>query len=307
MHERHFLKKIFWIELTGLLLIVSFLWMDELFDLPHYLFGASPTPVNIPESLFETIIILVLGGGGLFFSLWQATALQKSIHEKDRLINIISHDLRSPFANLIGNSELLKDSSPELSRKDQQELATGLHSAALKTYALLDNLLSWAQLQKENSQPRPCVINLEELVNNAIENLSEQAADKQVEVHNRIAAGTVAFADDTEVLSVVQNLLSNALKYSFPQGEVLVSARQVGDFQQIDIVDHGQGIDKQNQQLLLGETFSSSTPGTSGEQGSGIGLMLVKEFVARNGGNFEIQSSPGQGSTFSFTLPAMTN
>jgi len=303
MHGRRYLKRIVWLELLGGSLVLLFLWVDETLDLPHHLFGAPATPVNYRESLFESLILIVLGLAVLGYSLWLANRLQKSIQQTDHLFSLISHDLRSPFTNLIGNSELLKDNYADLTREDQLTLIDGLHSSALSTYALLDNLLQWAQLQRKNVPPVPSVINVREQVNSLIEDAVGHAKSKSVDICNQLDADCRVFADETELRSILRNLLNNAIKFSFPQGEVTVSARPRGRRLYIQVSDQGPGISPEKQKVLLHRGLVRSTSGTSGEKGSGLGLMLVKEFVHRNGGKLNIRSAPGKGSRFIFSVP----
>mgnify|MGYP001281250091 FL=1 len=302
MHGRHFLKRILWLELLGGFLLLLFLWVDEVLDLPHHLLGAPATPVNVRESLFESLILLVLGMAILGGSLWLARCLQKSLQQTDYLFSLISHDLRSPFTNLLGNSELLKESFSDLSVEDRITLIDGIHSSALRAYSQLDNLLQWVQLQRKETHPAPEVIDFRELVSSLMEDEKSHAKEKSVVLNNQLDLDCKVFADETELRSIVRNLLSNAIKFSFSQGEVTVSAQPRGQRLYIQVADQGPGISARKQRILMHRKSIRSTCGTSGEKGCGLGLMLVKEFVHRNGGKLIIRSTPGKGSEFIFSV-----
>ncbi|WP_432821952.1 sensor histidine kinase [Trichloromonas sp.] len=296
-------KKILLAEFIGFAIINLFLWADEIYDLPHHLLGAEATPVNSLESLFETIIIILLGLVVMAVTATLARRLQRADTEKARLFGVISHDLRSPFTNLIGNAELLRKNFTTLSDEERRALSSGIFEAADKAHDLLENLLHWSQLQLEKSVPPPQSCDFHALVERCIDHVGLAATLKQVIITNGVPAGSFVSIDETAVRSVVRNLLSNAVKYSRPGGVIEVTAKGRGGKLRVSVADRGVGMSRKELKGLFHMGTRLSKPGTAGEVGSGLGLLLSHELVRRGGGKLKVRSESGKGSTFSFVLP----
>ncbi|OHB33850.1 MAG: hypothetical protein A2X84_10720 [Desulfuromonadaceae bacterium GWC2_58_13] len=303
MSKINYPKKILLGEAFGFAVIILMLWVDEIYDLPHRLLGAEPTAVNTVESLFETAIILVLGLVVLTISATLANRLQRSDTEKSRLFGVISHDLRNPFANLIGNADLLRKNFNTLSDEERRTLSSGIFESADKAHDLLKNLLDWSEIQLHRSIPTATVCDLRELVDECIDHVGLTATRKQIVITNDIPGGTLVNVDETAIRSVLRNLLSNAVKFSKAGGVVEVVGKGRGGKVRVSVADRGIGMSRNELRSLFRMETRLSKPGTSGEVGSGLGLLLSHELIRRCGGKLKVRSDSGKGSTFSFALP----
>lgn len=296
-------KKILLIEAAGTALTILFLWLDEMFDLPHRLFGVAATPSNLRESLFESVVVLMLGGAAMVGTFLLARRLQRSNSEKDRLLGVISHDLRNQFSQLLLGAEALTDRSAPLSEEERAELAEGVQDSARSTFGLLENLLEWARIQLEGTEITPVRCDLKALTGSAMAQLAPVAGAKDVYLTSHVEEGTWILADETVMHSVLQNLLHNAVKFSHQGGRVEVTARARGRMVEVKVLDRGVGIGKAQVRALARKGWCSSSEGTAGEKGSGLGLMLVKELVTRSGGKLRVKGEAGKGTTVTLTLP----
>lgn len=221
---------------------------------------------------------------------------------KNKLFSIISHDLRNPLASLKGAILLFK--THLLTASEQDNLIDKLSNDLQSTSYLLDNLLNWTRSQMQGLKISSQMVVLYELVQENIELLTSQAQLKNIHLENQIPKNITAFADVEMVKILIRNLLHNAVKYSFPKGVVLISA-YVSEEKQYVIVyvkDNGRGMSKEEMSKLFGSTHFSKH-GTANEKGSGLGLLLSKEFVEKNGGELWVESVENGGSIFSFSLP----
>lgn len=223
---------------------------------------------------------------------------------KDRLFSVIGHDLRGPFMGLLGALQLLRDSSHEMDAETTRELIENLYGSAEKTYHLLENLLEWSRSQQRNTEIAPSTINLHRLVTNTVQVFDATARQKSVSLHVDIDESLTVFADRDMVSTVIRNLVNNAIKFTKSEGGVTISATGSLETVTVQIEDTGIGMPQQEADQLFVMQGSRSKPGTAGERGSGLGLLLAQDYVIRNGGTISATSSPGEGSTFTFTLPA---
>ncbi len=220
---------------------------------------------------------------------------------KDKLLSIVSHDFRSPLNSLKGTLSLFLSGS--LSKQEFNTLTENLVDKLDNTYNLLENLLNWAKSQMQGMKVHPKKMNLKAISEDCINLLSPIAESKSVKITSRIKSSIVAFADHEMIKLVIRNLMSNAIKYTTSGNEVILDAQQNKDTVTISVVDNGTGISKENQDKLF-KLESFSTRGTSNETGMGLGLLLCKDFVDKNGGEIGFESALEKGSTFYFTLPA---
>lgn len=219
---------------------------------------------------------------------------------KDKLFSIISHDLRSPLASLSNSLFLFK--SKMLSDEERNTLTDMLSRDYQATSYLLDNLLNWTRMQMQGLKLSPKQLNLGELVRENFNLLKPQAEKKGISLESNIADELAVFADLEMTKTVIRNLLHNAIKYSFQGGIVKVPAYIEAENIVISIKDNGRGMSIEEQQNLFGsEHFSKH--GTANEKGSGLGLLLCKDFIEKNKGTIWVESIENEGSTFSFTLP----
>lgn len=222
---------------------------------------------------------------------------------KDKFFSIIAHDLRSPFNAILGFSELIKG---ELKAKQRvtvlKEYNNSVNESANGLYNLLENLLQWANSQRGQLEFTPVQFDLYELVQNNLRIFKLKTADKSIRLSSDILPNTLAYGDIQMIDTIVRNLISNALKFTDSDGEVFLSAKLDNEFIQLSVKDTGIGISKENQEKLFRIDSNFSTYGTDDESGSGLGLILCKEFVTKNGGEIWVESEPNKGSQFTFSL-----
>jgi len=223
---------------------------------------------------------------------------------KDKFFSIIAHDLKSPFSSIVGFSELLVEGIGEKNYEKITEYADFILAASKSAMDLITNLVTWAQSQSGRLEYKPEYVDVAVLVSEALQLLSCIAEHKSVVVSNEIAAPTMVYADRAMLSTVLRNLISNALKFTDTRGGVTISSHSGNNgMLTVRISDQGVGISEERMDKLFNITQNYSTPGTHNEKGTGLGLILCKEFVERNGGSIWAESRLGAGSTFSFTLP----
>lgn len=229
--------------------------------------------------------------------------LVEIVSTNGKFLSIIAHDLRSPFSSIIGILELLKLSLKEFSKDEIEEYVNMVYNSANNTLILLDNLLVWAVSQNKEKNFKPVKINLYDLLREEIESLKILASQKQITLKHLIHPGLNVAADLQMVKTILRNLISNAIKFTNIKGEIIVNATELKQFVEVEVKDNGIGISAENQKKLFQIDSFHSTPGTHDEKGTGLGLLLCKEFVELHGGNILIDSEAGKGSRFAFTLP----
>ncbi len=232
---------------------------------------------------------------------------EKSLKEinktKDKFFSIISHDLRSPFASIVSFSRIMKRDIDTLSKHELQELAIELDKSVLKVNSLLDNLLQWSRSQTGKIRYQPGKFRLKEIISDNMNLFAATAGEKGIDMIDDIDSELNVFGDMNMIDTILRNLISNALKYTERGGTVSVTAQVKNSMVEISVSDTGVGISEEDQQKLFRSDALHSTFGTSDEKGSGLGLLLCKEFSDKHGGNLFLQSKEGEGSVFSFTIP----
>jgi signal transduction histidine kinase len=266
--------------------------------------GTSGNPGANENNLRLRIEDLEQINAGLELVIEQRTSkLLEIVSTNAKFLSIIAHDLRSPFSSIIGILELLKMSLNEFKKNEVEEYINIVYNSANNTLTLLDNLLIWAVSQNKEKNFNPVKINLYELLREEIESLRTLAGQKQVSLSHTIEPGLNVTADLQMVKTILRNLINNAIKYTNINGEISVDAREKKQFVEVTVKDNGIGISVENQRKLFKIDAFHSTPGTHNEKGTGLGLLLCKEFIELHGGNMRIESEAGKGSRFSFTLP----
>ncbi|MEJ5315910.1 MAG: ATP-binding protein [Tenuifilum sp.] len=230
----------------------------------------------------------------------QADELRELNALKDKLFSIIAHDLRSPLFSLITMLNIAKEGhfTPENFKEILDELSVNVNH----TTALLENLLTWAKTQMHGVKVNPQNFDLNQLVNSRIQLLNEAAENKEIKLKNSIPDGTFVFADTDMSDIVIRNLISNAIKFCNAGDRITIWSTTCADRVTVCVEDTGRGMTPDVLQKLFG-TQITSTPGTKNEKGTGLGLILCKEFVQMNGGEIWAESQPDKGSKFFFTLP----
>ena len=236
----------------------------------------------------------------------QSEELIKVNATKDKFLSIIAHDLKNPFNAIIGFSDLMIQNFHEL---DEDTLLQGLNTietASKHAYKLLENLLAWSQNQTGRISFNPKLLNLYSSISDSLKIIESSANIKGIEIRIYINKSTEIFADKDMFDSILRNLISNAIKFSHKEGKVEISATEVENNIQISVKDEGVGIPKEIQSAIFRIDKHTITNGTDNEQGTGLGLILCKEFIARHKGYIWVESTLGKGSTFSFSLPINT-
>ena len=222
---------------------------------------------------------------------------------KDRFFSIISHDLRTPFSSILGFSEILSSEITELSHDDIKDYANNIYLSSRSTHELLENLLIWARSHNGDIRMNITRVNISNVINEVASVMSQTARIKGITVINETDDNIFVCADMNSIKVVVRNLISNAIKYTSEGGLVKVSTQIIRDKVIVSVKDTGKGISEVVLSTLFSENDNISEPGTANETGTGLGLILCKEFIDLNRGEIWAQSSPGEGSTFSFALP----
>lgn len=222
---------------------------------------------------------------------------------KDKFFSIIAHDLKNPFNDLIGFTQLLSTNIHKYDKDKIEQFVQIIHHSSKLAYGLLENLLEWSRTQTGTLKYRPETIDLKNIVQENLDLLHSNAQNKNINIISEIVKSNLVYADRNMIHTIVRNLLSNAIKYTHNGGYVKLTSRALKDFIEIIIEDNGVGIDEKNIQKLFRIDESYTTAGTQKEKGTGLGLILCKEFVEKNGGEIKINSKPNKGSIFSFTLP----
>jgi signal transduction histidine kinase len=222
---------------------------------------------------------------------------------KDKFFSIIAHDLKNPFNALLGFSEILDKNYDSLAEEEKREYIGIIFESSQSLFKLLDNLLQWSRTQIGTIQYNPEVFNLLPLIKQEVGLLQINADKKKIALWILVNEAITAYADRNIIGSVIRNLLSNAIKFTDFGGRVELRAREVNGMVEVSVADSGIGIDPDDIDKLFQPDLSLSTRGTANEEGTGLGLILCKEFVERNNGRIWAKSERGRGSTFLFTLP----
>ncbi|NCA77737.1 MAG: cyclic nucleotide-binding domain-containing protein [Alphaproteobacteria bacterium] len=222
---------------------------------------------------------------------------------KDKFFSIIAHDLRSPITTLISLAEVLRTDIDLITVDETHEILTSLHSLSRNYLKLLDNLLQWARIQTGRMVADPQPFDLIPIINEVIDFYKVTAGEKRVNLVSRVSGTLTVIADPNMIKTVLRNLISNALKYTAMDGTVTIATGREPGFATVIVSDTGLGMTPTAIESLFKLEKTFSTAGTANEKGTGLGLILCKEFIEKNGGKISVESEYGQGSTFSFTVP----
>ncbi|MGM0650958.1 MAG: hybrid sensor histidine kinase/response regulator [Bacteroidota bacterium] len=234
----------------------------------------------------------------------QKKQLKQLIDTKDKFFSIISHDLRSPFTGLLGFSELLLEEHKKTNPINLQNYYQLIYKSAKQGYDLLVNLLEWSKTQTGSINLNPEYISLNYIIQDTINLLYNVAAKKQIQISKEYETDDITvYADKNMLKTILRNLINNAIKYTEKNGNIHISATRNNGFASISVIDNGVGISKEKQKDLFLIDKKSSTKGTNKETGTGLGLIICKEFIEQHGGTINVASEEGKGSTFSFTIP----
>lgn len=233
----------------------------------------------------------------------QNEKLQDANQTKEKFLSIIGHDLKNPFNSVLGLSNLVIDQWKSLDDEERFNISNEINSSSQSLYELLDNLLIWSRTQTSKVKWVPIKFDLNENILQIYEIFKNQANFKNINVRLEISGVKNVFADPNMTSTVIRNLLSNALKFTHEGGQIVLRSQSKADMVEFSISDNGKGILPEDLKRIFEDTGHQTTKGTSNETGSGLGLLLAKDFINRNKGLIWVESKPGKGSLFTFTLP----
>ncbi len=236
--------------------------------------------------------------------------LEKLIHElkdlslsKDKLLTVISHDLRNPLAVLLLASEELSRESENNIYDPIQPFVKIIERSSHNILQQLNELVNWAKTQQEKATINLEKIHLVSAIRQSFELLKANATQKNIILENRVPGDICIKADALMLRSILQNLVTNSIKYSWQGGKVMITAKQKGSLTEVCIMDSGLGMNEDTRQKLFTKSNSASVSGTNNEEGTGLGLILVKDFVSQHGGTIRVESEIEKGTSIYFTIP----
>jgi signal transduction histidine kinase len=203
----------------------------------------------------------------------------------------------------MGYSDLLSEYFDDFSVEEKKSIISEIQNSTHRAYSLLENLLQWSKSQRGELQMLPERIDLSLIVSDNLANLNDEAHKKNINLISEIYDQTYALADYTTISSVVKNLLTNSIKFTNEGGEVKVTAKEKGDLIEVIVSDNGVSISEEDIDKLFRIDVHHTSIGVTAEKGTGLGLVLCKEFVEKNGGRIWVESELGRGSDFKFTVP----
>lgn len=222
--------------------------------------------------------------------------------QKDRLFSIISHDLRSPFNAFLGITGIMADNNNNYTSDDFRRLAGMLNKSARNFYQLLENLLQWSQLKQNKLVLNTRELILYEIASHCIETLQDVFSAKQITIINNIPRKITVLADEVMLKSIFMNLLTNALKFTRRNGQIILNTRSHKNEIEISVRDTGIGMSEELREKIFQNDVVLARPGTEGEPSTGLGLVICKEFIEKNRGHLWVESQENKGTTFYFTL-----
>jgi PAS domain S-box-containing protein len=246
--------------------------------------------------------------------------LKDSNKSKDKFFSIFAHDLKNPFQGLLGFIDLLYEDLDELSNEQVKEYLSNVRNASYHTYALLENLLEWSRIQSGKMPFTPTVFDIHNEINSVITVLENNATQKDIKLINEVDPGIMVEADRNMIHSVIQNIVTNSIKFSNANGRVVIRGRvpltyvkaksstepRDRHWLEVSVSDNGIGIPEEILPRLFKLNGQYSSAGTANEPGTGLGLVLCHEMIEKNGGRIWAESISGQGTTFIFTIPLST-
>jgi PAS domain S-box-containing protein len=232
-----------------------------------------------------------------------AAELKRLNLDKDRFMQILAHDMRSPFNSLIGMVDLLTEDLNPDSGNETGAILKSLSQTLVSTLGFLDDLLLWSKSQSGKLPFNPECVVFSEVCEETVNLLQAQADSKKIEIRFSVPDQFTLFADRNMLKTVLRNLISNAVKFTNLNGQITISAQKDAGWVLISVSDNGIGMDRSRLAQLWEMTQPYTTAGTAGESGTGLGLLLCRDFVEKHGGAIRAESEPGKGSTFRFSLP----
>ncbi len=230
--------------------------------------------------------------------------LEKTLAEKDMFFSIIAHDLKSPMSGLLSLSRLLDHDCNELPREEIGKYAQLMHKSADNLLSLMDNLLQWSRIQRGSIKYDPMLHDLNDLVTESVDMIRDVAGQKDIRLRVDIPEKMTVLADKYMVQTVIRNLVFNAVKFTYRGGNIIIAAHREEMMVMVSVEDDGMGMEQKICDGIFAIDKKTSLLGTEGEKGTGLGLILCREFVEKHEGEIRLESSPGQGTKVCFSLPS---
>jgi signal transduction histidine kinase len=264
----------------------------------------------VDNSIYELLITNIEKNSGKILTFYDITERKRNEEKlkelnaaKDKLFSIIGHDLKNPFMGLMGLSEMLYEEYDNLTDEEKKHFIKEINKLSGNTHRILDDLLSWSSHQTGRMDFSPQVFNVFKLIQGNVTYAEHQAKLKHIKLFAKKDGNINVFADYQMIDTVLRNLISNSVKFTQPGGKIEIFAEIKNHEAEVSVKDSGVGIDEKTKSILFTIDSNIKSTGTSGEKGTGLGLLLCKEFVEKNKGHISIESTPGKGSTFTFTIP----
>lgn len=231
--------------------------------------------------------------------------LVNMVDDKNKFISLVAHDIKSPLGGVMKLMKILAEDFSDIEKEEQLEIVNDVYESLVNQYRFVDDLLKWGSLQLNRIDLKKDIIEASLLIKNIIDVHKINAANKNIQIIQKISTERKIFADPIHLENIISNLLSNAIKFSKENSEIIVEAKDDLDKVIISITDSGLGISETDKQRLFKKSIIHTTKGTNDEMGTGLGLLLVKEMVEKNNGTIHFESELGKGTTFFITLPTV--
>lgn len=229
--------------------------------------------------------------------------LEATNQSKDKLFSIIAHDLKNPLSTFITVTDILSNEFDTMEDDEKREFIQDINKSSKSLFSLLENLLFWSRSQMDVLDFHPMEINLNYIVSQSIEVLNMQAQKKDISITTNLDESTEVRADANMLLTVTRNIISNSIKFTPKGGNITVSTGYIKKYVYIRIEDSGVGIPEEKIKVIFEPSTSKSSPGTDNERGTGLGLVLCKEFIDKHNGKIEVESKVMEGSVFTILIP----
>nr|WP_321405342.1 HAMP domain-containing sensor histidine kinase [uncultured Carboxylicivirga sp.] len=237
----------------------------------------------------------------------QKKSLEEAIEIKNKLFSIIGHDLKSPFAAQTSIVDLLLADFKSYNNEDIISILKSIKRSSHQGLELLENILDWSRQQNNMIKARTHAIYIMDVVNNALGHLHNNINHKRIRIHTFINPNAQIIADEDILNTILRNLISNAVKFSYVDGSIKISTREKNDMIYIEISDEGIGMSPEHVSMIFDPGQKISTRGTQNEPGTGLGLFLCKDLASMMAANIDVESEQGKGSTFSIAFPSIKN
>jgi two-component system sensor histidine kinase/response regulator len=227
--------------------------------------------------------------------------------QRDKLYSIIAHDIRSPLSGILQTVDAIEQGYFDPTSEDFKEIIHHLKERTKETSTLLTSLLQWSRVKSDKFEMHPTESNVYVIVSSCIQLLNANAENKNISIHFDSDENAIAWCDEVSIHTVIRNLISNAIKFTNSNGSIWVRTKRTDCKLQIEIIDSGVGMAEETIKKIFEQNEHFTSTGTNNEQGTGLGLMIVKEFVEKNNGIIKVESVIGKGSTFVIELPIEKN